>query len=310
MHFDAVQIVERRLRASQCVESGRPHMRHDVRVVGCVVEFLLQAQPDGAMAPAGDPGDRPSVGMLAQVFVVDQHDSRAAVGHLAAVESAQPAFDERVSRAVVADRVGHCPFPGLRVGVSARIAEVELRDRPQMGFVQSVAAVVFVGDRGEHRRPEELRVGPLVSGPGRGAEMTRRGVAGHGLLQLDAEDQRGVVVARPQVGHRRQRGHASRGAGGFVPRRRGVPQSVAHGRRHRAEVTLLGEHLAECVRDVDHADVAGVDLGRGQGGVDDLAGQIREVEAFFGEISGEVALIAAEDPDVSVHSRTLLQLRE
>ncbi len=54
----------------------------------------------------------------------------------------------------------------------------------------------------------------------------------------------------------------------------------------------------------------GVDLGRGEGGVDDLAGQVREIEAFFGEISGEVALVAAKDPDVSVHSRTLLQLRE
>ena len=52
------------------------------------------------------------------------------------------------------------------------------------------------------------------------------------------------------------------------------------------------------------------DLGRGEGGVDDLAGQIREVEAFFGEVSGEVALVAAENPDISVHSRTLLQLKE
>ena len=75
-------------------------------------------------------------------------------------------------------------------------------------------------------------------------------------------------------------------------------------------MTLLGEHLAECIGDVNHVDVAGVDLGRGQRSVDDLAGQIREVEAFFGEVSGEVALIAAEDPDISVHSRTLLQLKE
>ena len=305
-----VQIVEGRLRASQRVESGRPDMRHDVGVVGRAVEFLLQAQPHGAMPPARDTGDRPSIGMLAQVFVGHQHDSCAAVGHLAAVESAQPAFDQRIALVVVADRVGDFPFSGLRVGVSAGVAEVELGDRPQMGFVQSVAAVVLVGDRGEHRRPQELRVCPFVPGPGRGAEMTGRGVTGHGLFQLDAEDQRGVVVARSQVGHRRQRGHTSRCAGGFVPRGRGVPQSVAHGCRHGAEVTLLGEHLAECVGDVDHTDVSGVDLGRGEGGVDDLAGQIREVEALFGEVSGEVALVAAEDPDVSVHSRTLLQLKE
>ena len=95
-----------------------------------------------------------------------------------------------------------------------------------------------------------------------------------------------------------------------MARRRRVPQPVADGCRHRAEVALLGEHLAECVRDVHDADIGGVDLGRGEGGVDDLAGQVREVEAFSGEVAGEVALVAAENPDVSVHSRTLLQLRE
>ena len=92
--------------------------------------------------------------------------------------------------------------------------------------------------------------------------------------------------------------------------RGGVPQAVVDGGRHRAEVTLSGEHLAECVGDVDHADVRGVDLGRREGGVDDLAGQVGEVAAFSGEVAGEVALIAAENPDVSVHSGTLLQLRE
>jgi hypothetical protein len=61
---------------------------------------------------------------------------------------------------------------------------------------------------------------------------------------------------------------------------------------------------------VDDADLAGVYLGRGEGGVDDLAGQIREVEAFFSEVSREDALVAAENPDISVHSRTLLQLKE
>ena len=49
--------------------------------------------------------------------------------------------------------------------------------------------------------------------------------------------------------------------------------------------------------------VGGVHFGRGECGVDDLAGQIREVEAFFGEVAGEIALVAAENPDVGVHSR-------
>ena len=220
VHLDPVHIVEARLCASQRVERGRPHMRHDVwgrLPSGRAVELLLQAQSDGAMPPACDSRDRPSVRMIAQVFVCDQDDSRSAVGHLAAVESAQSAFDERIGRVVVGDRTGHGPFSGLRVGVSACVAEVDLRDRPQMGFVQSVAAVVLVGDGGEHRRPEVFRIRPFVSGPGRGAEMARRGVAVDGLLEFDAENQRGVVIAGPQVGHRRQRGHASRRAGSLVP---------------------------------------------------------------------------------------------
>ena len=67
---------------------------------------------------------------------------------------------------------------------------------------------------------------------------------------------------------------------------------------HRAEVALPGEHLAEGVADVDDVDVGGVDLGRLERVVDDLGGQVGEVVAFAGEVAREVALIAAEDPDV------------
>ena len=205
-------------------------------------------------------------GMVAQVGVVDQDQSRAAVGHLAAVEAPQPALGDRVGRVVVGDRVGDRPAAGLGVGVAPRVGEVELRDRAQMRVVQAVAPVVLVGDLGEHRRPQVARVGALVSGPRGGAEMLGGGVTGHGLLQLDPDDERGVVGARPQVGHRRQRRHAARRARGFVPRGGGVPQLVAHRGRHRPEVALAGEHLAEGVSDVDDADVGGVYLRRGQRG--------------------------------------------
>ncbi len=136
--------------------------------------------------------------------------------------------------------------------------------------------------------------------------MVGRGVARHGFLQFDADDQSDVVVARPQVGHRRQRRHTPGRAGGFVPRRRGVPQVVAHGGRHGPEVALFGEHLAKCVRDVNDAcggDVGDVHFGRGERGVNDLAGQIREVAAFFGEVARKVTLAAAQNPDIGVHGR-------
>ena len=126
--------------------------------------------------------------------------------------------------------------------------------------------------------------------------MLGGGVTGHGLLQLDPDDERGVVGARPQVRHRRQRRYAAGRARGFVPRGRRVPELVADRGRHRPEVALSGEHLTEGVCDVDNSDVGGVHLRRGERALDDLCGQSREVTVLFAEIASEIALVAAENP--------------
>ncbi len=75
-------------------------------------------------------------------------------------------------------------------------------------------------------------------------------------------------------------------------------------------MALTGEHLAEGVRDVDDSRsgyVGGVHLGRGERAVDDLPSQVGEVAVLFAEVASKIALIAAENPDTVVHSRTLLQ---
>ena len=87
-----VDVVERQPRATQRVEDRGPHMRQQVRIVGGPVQFLSQAQSDGAMPPAVDAPDRACSGMVAQIAVADQHQSRTAIGHLAAVEAPQPAL--------------------------------------------------------------------------------------------------------------------------------------------------------------------------------------------------------------------------
>ena len=95
-------------------------------------------------------------------------------------------------------------------------------------------------------------------------------------------------------------------------REAGVSHRPSHdGGRHRAEVALAGEHLAEGVGDVDDSDVGGVHLGRGQRAVDDLGGQRREVAALPAEVAGEIALVAAEDPHAcrAVHKRHRTPLR-
>ena len=90
-----------------------------------------------------------------------------------------------------------------------------------------------------------------------------------------------------------------------MPGGRGVPEVVAHRGRHRAEVALAGEHLAEGIADMDHSDVGGVHFGRGECAFDDLSGQSREVAVLFGEVAGEIALVAAENPHAcrAIHTR-------
>ena len=132
-----------------------------------------------------------------------------------------------------------------------------------MRFVDAIPAVVLVGHSVEHVRPHEPRLGALVVSPGGGAEVLRGGVTGHRLLQFDADDQGGAVCAGPQIRKCREGRDASGCACGFVAGRGGVPQSVVDTGRHRAEMALPGEHLAEGIGHVNHFDVRGVDPGRG-----------------------------------------------
>ena len=177
--------------------------------------------------------------------------------------------------------------------------------------VEAVAAVVLVGDLGEHVRPHERGVLALVADPGGGAEVLRGGVAGHRLLQLDADDERAVVCAGAQVGDGGQGSDAARRAGGFVAGGGGSHSSVVDGGRHRAEVALAGEQLAEGVADVDHVDVARRRRWPRRACRRRPRRSGRRSRGLRGEVAGEVALVAAEDPDVgSGHEGTVLQLRE
>ena len=51
---NAVDVVEGDPGAVERVEHRAAHVRHHVRVVGAAVQFLLQAQADGAVPPAVD----------------------------------------------------------------------------------------------------------------------------------------------------------------------------------------------------------------------------------------------------------------
>jgi hypothetical protein len=75
---------------------------------------------------------------------------------------------------------------------------------------------------------------------------------------------------------------------------------------HRPEMPLAGEQLAECVADVDHADLPGVDRRGRERPVDHLPGQVGEVLALTVQVPREVRLVAAEHPDVRLSHPTQL----
>ncbi len=191
-------------------------MRQHIGLVGAAVELLLQAKSDRAVPPALDPADRPRAGVVTQVGVADQDETCSAVGHLAAVEPPQPAFDHGIGVVIVGQRIGDRPTAGLCVGIAARVGEVELGDRAQVALVDAVAPVVLGGHPVEHVRPHELRIAAFMAGPCGRTEMFGGGVARHGLLQFDPDDQGGAVRARSQVGDRRQGRDAARCARGLV----------------------------------------------------------------------------------------------
>ena len=136
--------------------------------------------------------------------------------------------------------------------------------------------------------------------------MTGSGVAGHGLLQFQADDQCGPVIPGAQIGDRGQCGDTARRAGRLMPRRRGIPEAVAHRRRHGTEVPLSGEQLAEGVGDVNHTDVGGINHRVGQGLIHHLAGQVGEIPALPAQIPDEIALVSTKDPHARTHRLRLL----
>jgi hypothetical protein len=93
VHLEAVDVIERDLSAVKRIEHRRTHVGQHIGVVRGAVELLLQAKTDGAVPPSVDATDRPSVWVVVQVVVGDHDDAGTAVGHLAAIEPAEPALD-------------------------------------------------------------------------------------------------------------------------------------------------------------------------------------------------------------------------
>ena len=259
--------------------------------------------PQPSMRPIGR-----RVGMVAQVVVGDQDDARAAVGHLAAVEAAQPALDDGVDLviAVAGRRSGTVQSRVCAFGLRRALAKFSWRDGPQVGLVDAVATVVLVGDLGEHVGPHELGVGALVADPRGRAEVLGGGVAGHGLLQLDADDQRGLVGAGAQVGDRGQRRDAARRAGRLVAGRRGVPQAVdaRWPAWRRGGPGRRTSRRTRCRRGPRRSSAASISRRRQRRGRRPRRSGPAKSRPSRVQIAREVALVAAEDPDAGVaHAR-------
>src|ERR1019366_6309022 len=66
---------------------------------------------------------------------------------------------------------------------------------------------------------------------------------------------------------------------------------------HGTQVALLDVELPHRVGDVDDLDLPGGDAGARHGAHGGLLDQVTDLQRLLGEVTGEVALIAADDPD-------------
>ena len=96
VHLETINVVKVHPRAAESIVNGGPHMRKHVGIAGIAIEFLAQAQSDRAVSPALYQPDRPQAGMIVEELIAHQDDPGTAIGHLTAVESANPTFDAGV----------------------------------------------------------------------------------------------------------------------------------------------------------------------------------------------------------------------
>src|SRR5689334_13171933 len=300
VRLDAVEHADvRYLGAPEGVGDDAPDMREDVPLALAAVQLRLERQPGGAMSPAGDPGPGVRARPARAEPVGNQQQAGHAVGDLGAVGAAQPPLDDGVVVVILGEAArAELPFAGLGKRVVFRIAHVELGDGVQVLVFQAVAAVVLVGQLAEHVRPHERGVLALVPDPGGRAEVLGRVFAGYIALLLDREYEDAVVAAGLDLGRGRQYGDAAGGAGGFVPRGRLAPQPRLDRGRHRAELPLPGEELAERVPDVDRFHVFRSYPGIFQRARHGLGHHVGDLQALARVVPREVTLVAARDPRV------------
>ena len=118
--------------------------------------------------------------VFTEELVADQHHSGGAVGHLTAVIPADSALDQWVDHVVAAVgcQVGYLPGPRLGVRVALGVGQVDRRDGVEMGVVDAEPAVIFIGYRSEHGRPQKPGSLALMAGPGCRSQVLGGGVPG------------------------------------------------------------------------------------------------------------------------------------
>ncbi|MFO1427003.1 MAG: hypothetical protein U1F11_08515 [Steroidobacteraceae bacterium] len=135
----------------------------------------------------------------------------------------------------------------------------------------------------------------------RAADVDGGLVAGHVAHLLDADHGGEAIAPSLDLGARRERGDAARGAGRLVPRGRDAGQCRIARREEAAEMPLAAEQLGREVADVRNLDVLRLELHGIEPGGHGVAERVEEFAAVALPVLGEVALPAAEDVDVASH---------
>ena len=302
VRFDAVHLPDvRQAGALQGVHDGVPRVWQHVRVAAALGDLGVERDRRGVVAPAQNPGQSVQASAAAGGVLLGerfgcQKDRRRPVRHLRTVAHAQPAGDRvgELARLEVLRFVRE-PAARLRVGVAARVREIDLRDAGQVLLFQAVTFVVHVAELPEQFGERELHALGLACVPRRGAQKIAARGRIDGLHLFDADDERHVVAAGLDLRGRHEHGDAARGAGRFVPRGRNTGQLRIDLGQKGAQVSLLAVEFGREVADVGHVHLARLDAGRREAVRDGLLDHIDDAFAFLAPVAGKIGLMASEN---------------
>jgi hypothetical protein len=163
---------------------------------------------------------------------------------------------------------------------------------------KSIAAIIFLGNLVEQKRPGKGAILRLFTTPRSSSQMVSGFPAPDITHVLNSGNQRALVIAEAQLpvgGEQRDR---ARGAGRFVSRGRHLSQVRMQMAKETAELALTNKKLGDKISDMTYVDLARLNSRIRDGVQGDLFKKVKGRLPLPGDVAGEIALGAAENVNV------------